>query len=260
METSDIASLINEASRHNKMALETQLQPYNDLLFSIISSDIKTKHDDIMKELREKIQRSPGEIRNVDAYLWHYNVRYYHLSSKEYANKVHELPPQEQYGKMLEGVSREAIYDSNGWNWKIGAEFDGILNANTWQRIYDDLPMVPVDMVMRKTDLLARLSTLFHDYGWVEREVGKIIHEDETCVIRTVILKVHFYPKGVPGGYKTKKLEAAKTKYATHETYTVLDDHRVVLRGPGLEPPQTPPSTPKAPRRHQCPDCCYDSE
>jgi hypothetical protein len=88
----------------------------------------------------------------------------------------------------------------------------------------------------------------------VEREVGRIVHTDETCEVRTIILKVNFYPNSVPGGYKTKKLEAAKTKYADHEDYKVQDDHRVVLRGPGLEPPttppqeDTPPATPKAPR------------
>ncbi len=257
----DIASLTVEAYRRNKVAVETQLQPYNDFLFNIISADIKARHDDIMKELKEKIQCSAGEVRKVDAYLWSYNVRYYHLSSKEYANKLHALPAQDQYSKHLEGIAREAVYDSNGWHWKIGAEFDGIIDASTWPHIYDNLPMVPVDLVMRKTDLLARLSTLFHDCGWVEREVGRIVHEDETCVVRTIILKVHFYPKEVPGGYKGNALQAAKTKYANHQDYKVQDDHRVVLRGPGLAPPSTPPqqdtppATPKAPRRQRCPTC-----
>lgn len=255
----DIASLIVEASRHNKTVIETQLQPYNDFLFNIISASIKARHDDIMKDLREKIQCSGGEVRKVEAYLWHYNVRYFKLSSKEYANKLHQLPAQEQYNKHLEGVARDAVYDSNGWHWKIGAEFDGIIDAENWAQIYDNLPMVPVDLVMRKTDLLARLSTLFHDYGWVEREVGRVVHEDETCDVRAIILKVHFYPKGVPGGYRGNALNAAKTKYATHVDYKVQDDHRVVLRGPGLAPPQTPPSsppaTPDAPRRQRCPTC-----
>ena len=257
----DIASLAVEASRRNKVAVETQLQPYNDFLFNIISADIKTRHDDIMRELREKIQCTPGEVRKVDAYLWHYNVRYYKLSPKEYANKLHELPAQDQYSKHLEGMARDAVYDSNGWHWKIGAEFDGIIDASTWPHIYDNLPMVPVDLVMRKTDLLARLSTLFHDCGWVEREVGRIVHTDETCDVRTIILKVQFYPKGVPGGYRGNALQAAMAKYAEHNDYKVQDDHRVVLRGPGLAPPSTPPqqntppATPKAPRRQRCPTC-----
>lgn len=268
----DIASLAVEASRHNKVAVETQLQPYNDFLFNIISADIKARHDDIMRELREKIQCTAGEVRKVDAYLWSYNVRYFKLSSKEYANKLHALPAQDQYGKHLEGIAREAVYDSNGWNWKIGAEFDGDIDSSSWPHIYDNLPMVSVDLVMRKTDLLARLSTLFHDCGWVEREVGRIVHTDETCDVRTIILKVQFYPKGVPGGYRGNALQAAMTKYAEHKDYKVQDDHRVVLRGPGLAPPSTPPqspaslATPGAPRRQRCPTCdgvdimTYDSE
>ena len=268
----DIASLTVEASRRNKVAVETQLQPYNDFLFNIISTSIKARHDDIMQELRQKIQCSGGEVRKVDAYLWHYNVRYFNISAKEYANKLHALPAQDQYNKHMEGVARDAVYNSNGWHWKIGAEFDGMIDSTNWPQIYDNLPMVPVDLVMRKTDLLARLSTHFHDCGWVEREVGKIVHEDETCQVRTIILKVQFYPKGVPGGYRGNALQAAMTKYANHTDYKVQDDHRVVLRGPGLAPPRTPaqqdtpPVTPGAPRRRRCPTCdgveimTYDSE
>jgi hypothetical protein len=251
----DISSLIVESIQHDKVVVEKDLQPYNDFLFKIISDQIRAKHDEIMETLKQKIRDSPTKIRSVAAPLWSYNVRYYKKSRAEFNAEMGALTVQERMDKLAESGILDQVYEDNGWHWKIGAEFDGFVDW-TAPHIYDNLPMVPVDLVVRKTDLLARLSTLFLRHGWVRRVYEDILHEDEERIARKMTLMVEFYPDGLPQGYQLRGFKAAKQKYATHVDYKVQDDHRVVLRGPGRAPPYTPPtsavSTPDAPRRKRC--------
>jgi hypothetical protein len=254
----DMASLIVEAHTHDKVLVEQELQPYNDFLYKIISDEIRAKHDDIMAALKTKIRDSPTKIRSVAVPLWSYNVRYFNKSRAEFNATMGEMAVGGRMTKLAESAILDQVYEDNGWHWKIGAEFDGLPDW-TAPTIYDNLPMVPVDLIVRKTDLLARLSTLFLGNGWIRRVYEDILHEDGRCTIRKITLMVEFYPDGLPQGYQTRGLQAAKEKYATHVNYKVQDDHRVVLRGPGRAPPYTPPtsvvSTPEAPRRKRCDTC-----
>lgn len=256
--TSDINSLVAESRKHDDVLVKKELQPYNDFLYTIISQNIRARHDDIMETLKTKIRDSPTKIRAVAAPLWSYNVRYFHKTRQEYDAYMGGLTVQERMMKMAETAQCDQLYESNGWHWTIGAEFDGIPDWMS-SHVYENLPPVPVDLIVRRTDLCARLSTLFHGHGWVNRVYSDILYENDECIIRKMTLMVYFYPNGLPHGFQTKAVQTAKDKYATHVNYRVQDDHRVVLRGPGLEPPQTPPSsppaTPGAPQRKRCPTC-----
>lgn len=243
----DILTIQADATLHNKEVAVKSLQPYNDLLFKIVCDHVRSRHDAIVEDIRKKIQETPDRVVAVSVPLWSYNVRYFHKSREQYYAEIRAMPEEERFATLDQDRRLHQVDAVNGWNWTLGAEFDGHFAA------FDVLPHVPVDVIVRKTDLLKRLSTtLFPGYGWVFMNYGEPIHTDERCEVRKRTIHVLYSVNGNdPGNYKVKALQPVAVKYATHENYKVEDHHRVVLRGPGLAPPQTP----NAPRRQRCPTC-----
>lgn len=274
----DILGLQADATLHNKEVAANGLQPYNDLLFKIVCNHVRARRDTILEDIRKKIQDTPGKVVAVSVPLWSYNVRYFYKTREQYNAEIRDLPLDQRFARLEQDDRLRLADNVNGWNWTIGAEFDGEVPPRSVSplepyvpEVYDDLPAVPVDLIVRKTDLLKRLSTtLFPGYGWVFVDHGEPIHTDDRREVRKRTLYVLYSVSGNdPGNYKNKSLQPVAVKYATHQDYKVQDDHRVVLRGPGLAPPQTPlrqdtpPAIPGAPRRERCDGVdimTYDSE
>lgn len=260
----DIADVVAEAQRHNSRVLEDELQPYNDMLFKIISDGIKAKHDNILEHFKTRIRLAPRYIKVVSVPFWAYNVRYFRQSREEYAATLRAVPYTERYARVNDDQERDSVYRSNGWHWTIGAlsPVQWLDEEETWK-----LRPVPVDLVVRRTDLCQRLSTLFQGHVWVAREYHGTIHEDAHCEVRSFALVAKFYVDGI--GDRPAWVDALKrttTKYSAHviEEEDYLSPN-VVLTGPGLAPPRTPPTSPvrpPAPKRLRCASCDfrYDSE
>lgn len=266
----DILTIEADANLHNKEVAAKSLQPYNDLLFKIVCDHVRARRDALVEDIRKKIQETPSRVVTIAVPLWSYNVRYFYKSREQYCAEIRNMPQEHRFATLDEDRRLQMADNVNGWNWTIGAEFDGDLPPRSisplepwYPPACDVLPPVPVDVVVRKTDLLKRLSTtLFPGYGWVFADYGETIHADDRCEVRKRTIHVLYSVSGNdPGNYKTKALYPVAVKYATYADYTVPDDHRVVLRGPGLAPPRTPPhhdtppATPRAPRRERCPTC-----
>lgn len=250
----DMAAVIGEAYQHNAKVLERELQPYNDMLFKIISDEIKTKRDDILEQFKTQIKETPGRARVVSVPLWTYNVRHFLTSREEYQTEFAKLTYMERVNKSRENRELYKLHEDNGWHWKIG-----VLSPVQWldEDTNWSLRPVPVDLVVGKTDLLLRLSNLFADtHVWVKREYDGFIHDDDRCKINKIVLRAHFHVEGLGRHVmRTKALKRVQDKYARYQNYAPEEGHQVTLIGPGLEPPKTPPAspavppTPKAPRR-----------
>jgi hypothetical protein len=274
----DIAAVIGEAIQHNNKVLADELQPYNDILFKIISDDIISKHDDILEQLKTRIKETPGRARVVSVPLWTYNTRQFLTSREDYNREFLKLSYMEQTLKIRENRELYGLHRANGWHWMVGVssgncyEWDDDYTEMTLQENWS-LKQVPVDLVFRKTDLLQRLSNLFQGNVWVNRAFGNVVHCDDRCRIDKMEIRAYFHVDGFDHlDVRTRALRRAKAKYARHTDYVVVEGRTAVLTGPGLEPPQTPPAspavppTPKAPRATRyarCPSCDgtdYDSE
>lgn len=268
--TFDIAGVVAEAQQHNNKMLADDLQPYNDMLFKLIADNIKTQHDFILERFKTNIKTTPGFSKVVSVPLWNYNVRYFFTNRQKYWADFATLNYMERVNKAQEAADQRRLHEDNGWHWTIGAmsPVQWLEEETSWR-----LRPVPVDLVVRKTDLLQRLSNLFdtdmhsQPHVWVTREYCGRIYEDDHCEVQRIALTANFYVGGI--AHQTVRTEALKRtalKYAARvdEEEDFLSP-RVVLTGP---PPQTPPSspvrppTPRAPRRPRCESCDYqyDSE
>lgn len=264
----DIAAVISEARQHNDKVLADDLQPYNDILFKIISDELNTKRDDILEQFKTKIKESPSHVKVVSVPLWTYNTRQFLTTREDYETGLMKLNYYERNLVRRENDELFKVHRANGWHWMVGVrsghhydwddDYAEMTLHETWA-----LKQVPVDLIMRKTDLLTRLSELFSGgHVWVSREFDSAVHWDDRCRIDKMVLRAHFHVEGFNHLVQRTRLFAAlKDKYDRHTDYAVAEGHAVVLTGPGLAPPSTPPqspvvpSTPKAPRRERCPTC-----
>jgi hypothetical protein len=270
----DIAAVTGEAVVHNSNVLANDLQPYNDLLFNIISDEIKTRRGRILEHFKTNIKETPGNVRSVSVPLWSYNVRHFLTTRQEYYTELAKLSYMERVTKDAEDRALRKIHEDNGWHWTIGVESSvQYLDEETrWT-----LRPVPVDLVVRKTDLLQRLSNLFAGQRvWVSREFAGCLHDDDRCRVEKIVLRAHLHVNGF--GHmlgRTRALKNTADKYpASYKPYKPFAEfgpaasEKVVLMGPDLAPPKTPPtsavSTPAAPKasRKRCDSCeyYYDSE
>lgn len=260
--TFDIATVIGEALKHNSDVQEKDLQPYNDILFKIISSDIESKRDEILDQFKVKIRESPGRVTVVSVPLWTYNTRFFNSTREEYNAELLKLTPSERINTGRANRELFKIHRDNGWHWMVGVssgnnyEWDDEFTEMTLQENWS-LKQVPVDVVVRKTDLLQRLSNLFVDGRvWVTREYLGYVHDDDRCRVDKMALRAYFYVDGFQRRTAQRRaLKDVRTKYASYSGFVPQEDHIVTLTGPDLEPPRTPPAsptvsrTPKAPRR-----------
>lgn len=257
----DIAVLTGEASQHKTKMLEKDLQPYNDILFNKIRAELEARHDEIIDQLQEKIRNAPERSRVVSVPLWSYNVRHFNQSRADYDADLMKLSPLERTAKIQADRSLAQTHVCNGWQWMIGVSSG---SSYTWDDDFAimqvdtnwSLRQVPVDLVLRKTDLLLRLTNLFHEHVWVTRDFSECVRYYDECKIDKMVIHAHFYMDGFARrGYWKRSLKDTKAKYAKHARYVLEEGQKIVLTGPGLEPLQTPPGsprdveTPDAPRR-----------
>lgn len=247
----DISALLGEVRRHNASVLADDLQPYNDLLFNIIAQEIHAKHDDIMEDFKTKIQETYGTVNQVTVPLWSYKTRFYKKPKDVYEAELSDMPFDERHMKRCDKIECDRICIENGWHWTIGVidRDPPIVWKDDVEKFLPDmwtLRPVPVNLIVFKTDLLIRLSTLFTgNVVKVERFYGKLIHETRDYEIREMWINATLYPRGLRGHQKNAVI-AALEKYS-HDyapTYLLSTDEDVVMNGPGLEPPKTPPASP----------------
>ena len=238
----DIADVIGEAYRHNKKVVEQDLQQYNDMLFKIIADEINGKREDILNQFKTKIQETSGKVNVVSIPLWTYNVRHFFTPREIYLAELENMPYTDRIDRVNADEERDAVYSANGWHWTIG-----LMSPVQWldEETNWTLRPVPVDLIVRKTDLLHRLSNLFQGHVWITREYVGFVHEDQHCQARKIVLRAHFHVKGLNRyKYKVNALNAAKAKYLNYSEIERYDGYKPILTGPGLEPPQTPPASP----------------
>lgn len=256
----DITSVICEALQHNSQVLETELQPYNDILFKVISDDIKTKREDILEQFKTNIKKTPGKAQVVSVPLWTYNTRFFTTTREEYNRELLKLAPFERGIKNRENRELMKLHRENGWHWMVGVSSG---NFYEWDDDYTEMTLhenwslkqVPVDLVIRKTDLLQRLSNLFMGgHVWVTREFSDCVHYDDRCRVDKMVLRAHFHVdtfKHLIG--RNRALKSTRSKYVSHADFALEENETVVLTGPGLEPPHTPPPSPAVPATPKTP-------
>lgn len=255
----DILSIQADALQHNQEVVAKEFQPYNDLLFKIIRDDVTSRREAIVAEIQAEIKKTPGKVVSVSVPLWSYNVRYFRRTKEERFEELNAMDSEERIREMEDDRRLLKMDKKNGWQWTIGTKFDGEKNWDllggdaipaSWfvPENLDRLPSIPVDVIVRKTDLLHRLATtLFPGYGWVINSYGEILHSGYRCEVLRKTLYLVYSPTGLPeNGVKSKALHKVAVKYATHSDYKLPEGHKVVLKGPGREPPRTPPQSPPA--------------
>lgn len=248
---SDITALLGEVAKHNANVLADTLQPHADLLFNIIKEEVEAKHDDIMKDFKKQIRETRGEIKKVSVPVWRYKTRIYKKPRDVYEAELHEMLLDARIEKRQQEVECDRICRLNGWHWTIGVGYAnappvwgedvGAFVPEAWT-----LKPVPVHLVMWKTDLLVRLSTLFAANVWVERAYGRLIYETPDYEIREMVVNATLYPRGLLADNK-RRLDAVRVKYPWNYVQAYAphpDDEEVVLLGPDNEVPRTPPVSP----------------
>jgi len=246
----DISALLGEVNKHNMAVLADDLQPHNDFLFNIIKEEVAAKHDDIMKAFKTKIRETRGKVTKVSVPLWTYKTRFYKKPWDVYKAELNEMLLDERNEKRRQEFEYDRVCTLNGWHWKIGVAYKdapiawgedaGAFHPEAWS-----VNPMPVNLVVSKTDLMARLSTLFAPFVWVERAYGRVIHETRDYEIREMVLQATLYPRGLLADKKAS-LEKMYEKYPHNyaQAYVLAEDEEVVLNGPDREPPRTPPVTP----------------
>lgn len=245
----DILTIQADASLHNKGVVDKELQPYNDILFKLIRDDVTARRETIVEEIRTKIRETPGKVVTVSVPLWSYNVRYFTKTKEQYNAELASMSIMDRFTKQRTDEELRKLHRANGWHWTIGTKFEG---EEYWDDVLTEgghlawvmpenmerLPSVPVDLLVRKTDLLNRLATtMFPGYGWVVKICGKRLHRDDNCEVFRNTLHLIYSPCGLPeNGIKSKGLHMVAVKYATHTDYKLPEGHKVVLKGPGLAP------------------------
>ena len=268
----DIAILQGEAHRHNSSVLASDLQPYNDLLFDIISKEVSAKKAELMESLNSQINNHPVRLTRVCVPIWSYNSRIYTKSRETYNEEVRNMTYMQRVDADRQEKEQNRICEENGWHWTIGVEsaVQWLDEPTNWK-----LQPVPVNLVIRKTDLLWRLSLMFARDVLIEHVYKGRVYSCKNYLIEKYELRATFFLNGFSRHAKklrenvSKKYSAGYEPYRPDTTFGPTASDSVVLTGPGREPPKTPPTTavstpmvPNAPRRMRYESCeyCYDSE
>ena len=238
----DIASLQGKVQLHNNKVLADDLQPYNDVLFKMITDEVTARKDDLIDSIQSQIRDHIGRVGTVTVPLWSYNTRLYKIPKHEYESALDKLSYRAKVERRREEGAHNKVCEDNGWHWTVGVSsaysprWDNE-DGSVYTEHYWTFRPVPVDLVFRKTDLLHRLSNAFSSDFWVLRTPGPVIYEDDRCVIRRMNISANFYPGGVRQRYQREFLRTAAEKYS--ESYTPYDpgfENVPVLTGPGLRP------------------------
>jgi len=261
-EITDIAALQAEASKHNTEVLAEELQPYNDLLFDIITKELATKKEEIVASLKEQIKTTQGRVKSVGVPIWSYNTRIYTKTREEHNEELMAMPYGDRVRQLAEDREQSQRCTDNGSHWTIGvaSSIQWLDEETRWS-----LRPVPVDLVVRKTDLLQRIAVEFCDCVWVARSCGERIYNTANFFVQRMDLHAYFYVGGLKPHHKTQTL-SVRRKYAGYMPYTPDSEfgptvaERVMLTGPGLYQPDTPSVTSEAdeePRRRRCSSCDF---
>ncbi len=207
----------------------------------------ETLEIEILGRRRESIYNSMLEIahnadRPSDLYttLWTYNHAY-----------VSKCPKPFDYLKAQNKIVTE------GLAWSIGRTIHTESPASLEEWEWTRSPM-PIDDIIRNSDVLDRLSLLFGDHFLlkvVRINLGDIRlggASDPVISRRKCRLDVHYFPKGVRHAILTRR-DALLEKYPIVDAWGGEADQPFVWTGlkpkapplpPPLPPPQTPPSAP----------------
>lgn len=211
------------AKREQDLEEET-LQPYCDLLFTQIMNDIRWKKDELFSALQGKT-KTVRHKADMCVPFWTYNAVTYKQSRDEPISMSHYADRDKIRQKGYDWTLMTERYVTNPEELEeMGhyPEYDGPSMEVT--KLYP----VRVDRVVKRTDLLARLSKEFGVNFWVTRRRGESIHDCESYTAYKVDLVLNFFPSSLPE-YKLKPLLAIAKKYDARTNYKMMDDERFIL-------------------------------
>jgi hypothetical protein len=216
----------NWAQRKEEL-VASQLQPYADILYDIISRSLDIPA--LMAQLVEKA-KTAGSVRDLAVPIWTYK------HSPTYYTHKHDLTGSHHVDRVragdVEAKHAEIMY-REGWV--------GLLNTERFESTWDydwytELSTQEIDRVFRKTDLKDRLALLFGG----RRFTVTVRHTTRTEVVdgitfypQTNEVTLNYYPHDIPD-YARKALGKAAVKYAAHEplpsvTRAIEGTDRVIL-------------------------------
>lgn len=204
---------------------EETLQPYCDLLMTQIMNDVRWKKDEILAALQEKTKTAKHKA-DLCVPFWSYN------------SVIYKQSRQEAFGGRSYFTDQDEIREK-GYDWTLKTE-RYVTDPAELEEIghfpeYDGpsaevtkLRPVRVDRVVKRSDLLLRLSKNFGMNFWVSTRLGKIIHECESYTAYKVELVLNFFPSGLPE-HRIKALLPIAKKYDARTNYRMKDDERFIL-------------------------------
>jgi hypothetical protein len=175
---------------------QVQLQPYADALYNIIVQDVTARRDEIFNNLLKNIKSSKS-IRSFGIPFWSYNVRYYAENKEDYESRYNTLSYQEKSQENIDRLEREHLIRQNGWHWTMDS--------------------VPVNVIIKKTDMCARLSAFFSTNFdmFVRPFATSVLYENDVYSVVRKELYLEYYPRGL-NILTRPKVEEAIRKYENY--------------------------------------------
>jgi hypothetical protein len=208
---------------------EKRLQPYNDILFSLIMEKILSNTEPLLSELKEKI-RTSEVARDYMVPIWEFQSISWHQS-------LHE---KRQYMPSLTDPSDfdvHALIRRHRYSTEIGTRvFYDTEHPLYWEDSPDsnweyNLRPVKVFSVFKKTDLLERLNAEFGTLFKVELNPVFLCKPVEgVCGFTSYRTTVHLVYMGRDAKMsKLKQLLAVAKKYERHSSYVLGDREKVYM-------------------------------
>lgn len=224
--------LHNAVAARNAELTQEQLQPYADALYDIIVQDVTDRREEIFNELLAKIKTS-SSTRSIYVPIWSYNVRYYAETKEDYKKRYIGMSIHERVVENINRNERDATCSRNGWHWTLGM----------WSGDYYTDQPIAVNVLVKRTDLCARLSAFFsNNLDMIVRPFAReVVYGNDLYSVVRQELQLEYYPMGL-NVWTKPKIEAAMAKYKDYVPKPTSGSPK--LDGPGRFPPLNPEDSP----------------